>query len=324
MKITPTTLSIVTTLQCTAACESCCFQCSPKIKESISNETIFRLIEEAKHIPSIKVVVFTGGEPFLRFDDLCQFVEKASSYGYFSRIVTNCFWAKNPDTALLKLKQLKEIGLTEINFSTGDEHQKFVDLNNILNAIEATIACDLPCTINVEAIENSNFKFSQITDKEHIKFAISIGLVRVIHGFWNKKNENPNKNILTDLQEKPCDYIFETLTIFPNNDVTFCCGLTVRTIENLIAGSAEKNKLIEIIQKNEPDLLKMAIRAWGPHKILEKINLLDDDIKYKHPCEQCKYLFSIALKNIEKINKVLLSNEENIIDAYFIKTKCGL
>ena len=65
MLATPHTLSLITTHRCTAACDHCCFSCSPDVQDHIPIPNLYRYIHEAAEIKTIKVIVFTGGECFL-------------------------------------------------------------------------------------------------------------------------------------------------------------------------------------------------------------------------------------------------------------------
>ena len=58
---------------------------------------------------------FTGGEPFLNFDLLCEAVEMAEELDIPSTFVeTNCFWAVNDKSTKEKLSILKNKGLKGI------------------------------------------------------------------------------------------------------------------------------------------------------------------------------------------------------------------
>jgi hypothetical protein len=89
------------------------------------------MIEELKHILTILAgriqaspygstgvslnhgLHFTGGEPFLNFELLRQGVEMAHQLGIPSLFVeTNAFWCRNEEETLIKMRQLKEAGLS--------------------------------------------------------------------------------------------------------------------------------------------------------------------------------------------------------------------
>ncbi|MEM4326361.1 MAG: hypothetical protein QXU40_03600 [Candidatus Pacearchaeota archaeon] len=75
----------------------------PEIQRHI--ETTFQ------SFPTIKLLVFTGGECFLLGKKLVDAVRFASSLGLDTRCVTNGFWATSLQRASEWAKRLKEAGL---------------------------------------------------------------------------------------------------------------------------------------------------------------------------------------------------------------------
>lgn len=82
------------------------------------------------------MVIFTGGECTLLKEDLFEAINYASSLGLATRVVTNGYWAKTDESAKEMVERLVSAGLTEINFSAGDEHAKFVPLDRIVHAVK--------------------------------------------------------------------------------------------------------------------------------------------------------------------------------------------
>ena len=96
--INPHTLTLITTYRCTASCPNCCFNCSPSPvnKKTMTIQEIKSYIALVKKtFPSIKVVVFTGGECTLLNDDLYEGISFAKKLGLSTRIVTNGHWCDN-------------------------------------------------------------------------------------------------------------------------------------------------------------------------------------------------------------------------------------
>ena len=89
----PSALTILPTYQCTAACKNCCFGCTPNIKGRIPQDRLLSYIGEAKKIPSLRLVVFSGGECFLLGEDLDEAIGLASGKDVITRCVTNGYWA---------------------------------------------------------------------------------------------------------------------------------------------------------------------------------------------------------------------------------------
>src|SRR5271165_2123833 len=132
--VQPNVLTILGTYKCTAACENCCFGSNPFITKRLGLPDILSFISEGARTGSCKMVVFSGGECFLLRDDLVAAVAHATRLGLATRCVTNGYWAKRMEHGRRRLQALRDAGLTELNISTGDYHQRFVDQQTVINA----------------------------------------------------------------------------------------------------------------------------------------------------------------------------------------------
>ena len=156
--INPAILTFITTYTCTSACKNCCFQCSPKRKEKLTVDEMKQYIDASiESYSRLKLMVLTGGEPFIYGKKIEDIIQHASKAGLMTRIVSNGFWAKNYDSAYKRIQSLKEAGLTEINFSTGDDHLEFVPIKTIKNGALASLRQGMTVVINVEAAQDRKF-----------------------------------------------------------------------------------------------------------------------------------------------------------------------
>ena len=89
----PSTLTILPTYNCTAACEHCCFGSHPGIAERIPLPRILDYITQAAGLGTVKVIVFSGGECFTLGPELVIAIAKATELGLATRCVTNGCWA---------------------------------------------------------------------------------------------------------------------------------------------------------------------------------------------------------------------------------------
>lgn len=112
--INPTSLTLITTNQCTAACRNCCLNCNPKGTNRLSLVQMKRYVDTAiQSFPNISHVVLTGGECFLLGDDLADIIQYIHSKKLSSRVVTNGYWASSKESAKKILSGLKALGLSE-------------------------------------------------------------------------------------------------------------------------------------------------------------------------------------------------------------------
>ncbi len=83
------------TYRCNFSCAHCSVVAGPHRREVLSRELMYKAIREATNIASIGVIVFTGGESTLYFDQLIEGIRLANEYGFVTRLVTNAWWASS-------------------------------------------------------------------------------------------------------------------------------------------------------------------------------------------------------------------------------------
>ena len=85
--IDPEAISLITTYKCTAACNGCCFNCTPHKSESMSLAKMKELIDEVcLDFPAIKLGILTGGECFTLGEDMYTIIQYMHDKGLHTRI----------------------------------------------------------------------------------------------------------------------------------------------------------------------------------------------------------------------------------------------
>lgn len=328
--IAPTLLSIITTYRCTSSCENCCFQCNPYRNETLSVSDIKRYIEAAVNAyTSIKSLVLTGGECFLYQNDLEQIISHALKFNLQTRVVTNGFWASNYQIAFEKLKRMMKVGLKEVNFSTGDEHLKFVPINKLKNGILASVANNLTTVVNVESGNNQIFVAKYLEEDKDLSELIKLNKILILNGIWIpfKKSETKvtDKSHIHD-KEFPiiynirgrCENLFKSITIDPNHRLLACCGITVKCTKYLDLGNINKHSIKFLYERQFEDFLKIWLATDGPHKIFDFIAqyISIGDLNYykMHPCQLCAILF-----NNSSYLKILQDNYKKVYTNIILK-----
>ena len=208
-------------------------------------------------------------------------VEHAKSRSLVTRVVTNGYWARTYEAAKEQLSVLRKSGLNEINFSTGDDHCKYVPLDYISNGCRSAIDMGLTTVVNVETAPDRKICVSDIVNRIELKPYINATefnrRLHIIAGEWMMKKE-PEQSIKNkeNLQiykhdTKGCSNIFKTITIDPYSDVYSCCGLTMRNMSSMKIGNIKKNSIMEIYSSQFEDFLKVWIHTDGPNNIMKYI-----------------------------------------------------
>jgi organic radical activating enzyme len=106
----PNYLSFAGTYQCNLTCAHCCVPI--EWTDRLDIPTAVRFLEDA-HRQGIRLLGFTGGEPFLYPEFVINLTRRASELGFrFDKIVTNGVWFKDQTELESILGALKDAGYT--------------------------------------------------------------------------------------------------------------------------------------------------------------------------------------------------------------------
>ncbi len=323
----PTTLTILPTYRCTAACSHCCFGSHPFVKGRIPQERILSYIDQAAKL-GIFLIVFSGGEPFLLDEDLDQAIAYATQLGLMTRVVSNAFWAVNETNTHKRLERLREAGLDELNISTGDFHQEYVPVENVVNATVAAIRQGIRTSIMVESRWGRQFAAEHFWRNERIASIIEDpdikDLLHIFESPWipmemtnadirYESMQYINKN---NLHAQPgCDSILGTLVVTPQEELGVCCGLTRQQISELNVGSLREQSLRALFKKAVQDFLKIWLFVEGPAHIVawaaEKDPTIQWENRFAHICDICRFMYHDS-----KVKKTIRDRyEEKILDV---------
>lgn len=142
-------LSVMLTYNCPAACKDCGTVSSPNDKNHVDLPTILSAIDQAAELQFANVI-FTGGEATVRWDDLLTSISHATQKGLKTRLVTNAWWATSAAESARRVNLLVDAGLNELNFSTGDEHVRFIPLDNVARALVASVSMFSSVSVMIE------------------------------------------------------------------------------------------------------------------------------------------------------------------------------
>ena len=334
--INPKVLTFITTYTCTSACKNCCFQCNPKRKEKLTVDEMKRYIDASiESYSSLKLLVLTGGEPFIYGKQLEDIVRHAVSKGLMTRIVSNGFWAKNYDTAYKKIESLIKAGLTEINFSTGDDHLEFVPIETVKNGALASLRQGLTVAINVESAQDRRFDSKLLLEDSDFKeYAINRKLM-ILNGLWVSFTQSEeveindsecrgfNKKIAVTKNYTRCQNLFSGITIDPNHRLLACCGITAKYIEYLDLGDIRQFSIKELYDRQFNDFMKIWLAMEGAHKIMDFIAEyanIDESYKIEHGCQVCEKILGNPqyLQILKENHRKIYSN---VLLKHFIKRK---
>lgn len=301
----PRTLSVMPTYQCTAACTSCGTLSSPNVTTKLSTTQVLKSIDQARGA-GVGVVVFTGGEATLEMETLLSGLSAASAAGLRTRLVTNAHWSTTDLQAVHILDEFMAAGLNEINFSTGDQHARFVPVHDVLRAVRHSLAVGLTPAVMIETTARAKVTRALLENDAYHSETMHIYPGRVV-----KFNESPWMPLKPHRREtyaegtaidsgnidraSGCDSVLSTLTVQADGSLGACCGLGMRLIPELQVGHVDEVPIDAAFATAEQDLLKRWIRLEGPERILQWAAQKDQSIEwegmYAHRCQACLRMY---------------------------------
>lgn len=114
-------LHLLLTGECKFECDHCFVWSSPSVGNTMSQETIGHILDQADEFGAIEWIYFEGGEPFLYYDLLLWGVQQAHDRGFKVGIVSNAYWAEDETTAMEKLRPLAGL-VQDLSISQDDYH----------------------------------------------------------------------------------------------------------------------------------------------------------------------------------------------------------
>lgn len=336
--LTPQVATILASYNCTAACENCCFDSHPGIRQRLPLDEILRFIDQAAGFETMRLVVFSGGECFLLKDDLDAAVDHATRLGLSTRCVTNAYWARTEEIALRRLEKLKAAGLRELNVSTGDFHQRFVPQKSVINACVAALRLGLDLVVMVELQRERKVRAAAIQSDERIVAAArrpGRGLFKVVESPWMPMTPGgnvpqPSRTVLgrDNLHRKTgCDSVLTTIVATPSGRLGMCCGLSREKIPELNEDLPKEQPLKQVYFASSGDFMKIWLFVEGPERILAWAASKDATIawegKYAHRCHACLALFKDE-RALRVIRDHYSEKVPNVLLRYSLMVRAGL
>lgn len=216
------------------------------------------------------------------------------------------------------LTKCKEAGLTEINFSTGDDHLEYIPLDYVKNGIDAAVKLNLTVVVNIESGKDRIFNVDEFVKDEQISNlltsdGISLPRLTIINGVWMPFTQEAlpflpplDKEIFHPSKDR-CKNLFTAITISPTNRLLACCGLPVTYLKHLDLGNLAHHSITTLYNKQFNDFIKIWLFVDGPYKILsfvgEKLKTTIPECEVlSHTCFYCAALFTntVYLQTVQK------------------------
>ncbi|MBO9129015.1 radical SAM/SPASM domain-containing protein [Bacillus sp. 165] len=306
------------TRQCNAFCDFCCNDDGPLKKGVIDPEYAKQWIKDfVEYVPYCRTAGFTGGEVFLRYQEMEKIHEYLHEYDFKTSITTNGFWGQNPDRARVQLKRLMELGLKEIAVSIDPSHIEWVPLKHSTAAVKIALECGLTVAVT------SHFKSGEGSAKDYFEPEYHP------HIIWDESHyvlpvgrakQLPKESFKSSsLEHLFCPRV--QMVIQPNGDVDPCCSVClddgVFVVGNLYRQTMPEvlvnmlsDMYLKIITHRGLDELEKIVQRYHPTYFLPKReysvcymcnNLRQQDNFWMVKDAMQKYTNELLIENLQKI-----------------------
>ena len=333
-------VGLVITLRCTSRCRICGTSSHPGHTAVMPLEKGTEYLNQISSVPSIKLVGFTGGEPFLFFDKLSELMGHTQSLGLVSKVATNAFWAKTFKDARAALAQLKNNGLEILCISADTYHQEFIPVKRVMNAIGAALELEINLAITfihgpghgegfdnfVEALQKSGFAdrliFMRNMDQPLRQF-MGANYFKVRSQFRDRilirestvlcagrAQEFKDECYFSDVDElskQPCIHAGRIMAVLPSGRLLWCCSPAAFDDNSFHVGDLNSESFDTLLKKVRKDSVIEYLATQGPYYMMKSLKELGChfDDKYSGDCHLCAQMFrEIGKETIaEKLEK---------------------
>jgi hypothetical protein len=294
--IRPSSFAIHVTYTCPLACAHCCFHSQPGNKDRLDLEVILETIA-ALDPSEIRLIAFTGGEPFLLGTGLVKAVKAASSRGFKTRVVTSAYFGAQRSHAKKRLTALVQAGLAELSISWDDYHEEFVSFDCVANVFHEAASLGLQAAVSIVQDGTTNWTAELVRARlglpPNSPEVICESSLNRTGRAEQKLNERPLRSTRT---LGPCPYVLTGPTLSATGKLLACCGVIPNTKELVIDDAYRPQNLTSAIERSLRSPLLNWLFLRGPYSIIEYIG---DNFSVPIPlkeniggnCEACKLLF---------------------------------
>tara|TARA_R110002072_G_scaffold110139_1_gene237620 strand:- start:3086 stop:3817 length:732 start_codon:yes stop_codon:yes gene_type:complete len=206
-----------------------------------------------------------------------------------------------------RLRPLVRAGLNELNFSTGDDHASFVELQTVTRGLAAATTLGLTTVLMIEQgpgrIVDKATVLDHARDFPKLRQRMENGAVHVIESPWVGFNGNSvaqEPGALVNARNlplrDPCSSILTTFVVTPHDRLGLCCGLPREEIPHLNRGNLLRDRVADVVEEAFSDFLSLWLFVEGPEHILAwaagKLPEIEWEDLYAHNCDACRAVFT--------------------------------
>lgn len=285
-------IGLMTTNCCTALCDHCGVDASSEDKTKLPFHIAQRVIDEARSITGKHdqfMICFSGGEPFLYFDEMVELTRYATHQGAEVRCVTNCFWATSLEEAREKIYALHKAGMKGIGISCDQFHTQFASFEYIRNAFAACKEKNIIVDFKHVVVKGKNRVYDVLRGLDDM-LPDSLFIVNEMRciPLGRARNLSPEVFLYTDnIPTESCRGIGR-LAVDATGEVYPCC---IPARESLLCiGNVNERSFVDILHDAQKNRLLCILKDKGPGyfiPFLAQHNAWDNTQRFVNECHLC-------------------------------------
>lgn len=271
------------TQKCPLRCRHCFVESAPERTEHVETSDFSLWMEGMVQTPSVKAILFSGGEPFSNPGALKIGLTKCHDAGKQAIVGTSAFWATTKEQAGKFLDRYAGIDTLFISYDVF--HEEFVSVESIRFAVEA--AEERGIDVSFQIVEEwgtaTEFteRFMATVDPENRRagdvYIVPLGLKgRAATDLNILANAGPHagegRHTMMSVQDTVCPWLGAPW-VHEDGIVCACPNLEVHKAEDspLQLGSLQTATFEEVSSRAHADLLVQGLRSLGPKVLAELI-----------------------------------------------------
>ena len=285
-------IHFILSYKCTLECDHCFIYSSPSANGTFTINDIKKVLNEAIKIDTVEWIYFEGGEPFLFYPLMLEGIGIAAELGFNVGVVTNAYFATSEEDAVLWLRPLYNLGVSDLSISDDLFHNEEIKDSPAKRAYSAAKELGLP--VSSICIEKPVVEKNKGQDKG----SPVIGGGAMFRGrAVEKLTEGLPKRPWSEFIECPYEDLREPerVHIDPYGNVHLCQGLCM--------GNILKTPLSQLIRNYNAEKHPVCgpIIEGGPALLAKQYNVERED-EY---IDECHFCYSIRLALINKFPQYL-------------------
>ena len=252
------------TARCPLRCQHCMFSSSLEEQDIPDLKDLLDWLEQASQTGRIRLVSFTGGEPFYVFDKLRAMVARAAALDLRVNVVTNAYWATSKEQARTLLSQLE--GLTDLYVSVDEFHAMHVPLSHVLSVGQVAYELGLRVALAVSYCRREDYLKFRFQLERLLEIPIPIVPVQIVRQGNARWLGQKRFDLSEQIPRGPC-HGTNVPMVDKDGTVYACCEPPISakvTYNPLILGNLHQEPLQTILARAENSAYIRALRTQGP------------------------------------------------------------